>query len=127
MKRVTGFQTWAMCLVVGVGILWVGAPRAEAKEGPLYRHSKSAKMTRKLCRGVGNTLFCWAEVPSSIFKKAYSTDPFTGFFYGIGEGIERGGKRLVFGVWETVTFFAPCNRDYRPYIEPEFVFMDEND
>ena len=103
---------------------WFGVAESEAREGPLYKHSKSAKMTRKLFRGVGNTLFCWAEIPKSVFRKSYSTDIFTGVFYGIGEGIENGGKRLGYGVWETVTFYSPGQREYRPYMEPEFVLMD---
>jgi putative exosortase-associated protein (TIGR04073 family) len=82
-------------------------------------------MTRKFCRGVGNTLFFWAEIPKSIFQEAYATDPFTGFFQGTGEGIKTGSKRLGFGLWETFTFFSPAgDRNYAPYIEPEFVMMD---
>ena len=123
MARVSGIRVFAVALAVAAGTLSLSV--AEAKEGPLYQQSKTAKMTRKFCRGVGNSLFFWAEVPRSVFKKASSADPFTGFFYGIGEGFEQGAKRLGFGLWETVTFYSPCNRAYKPYIEPEFVLMDE--
>ncbi len=124
MARISWIRATVAVAAISFAMAIAGSNSAHAKKGPLYAHSKTAKMTRKLCRGIGNTLFCWAEIPQHIFEEAYATDPFTGFFQGFGEGFKEGSKRLGFGLWETVTFFSHANRNYEPYMEPEFVMMD---
>ncbi|OPZ07094.1 MAG: hypothetical protein BWZ10_02891 [candidate division BRC1 bacterium ADurb.BinA364] len=125
MARTKFWSAAAVGLAI-TALLALAAP-TRAEEGPLYRHSAAAKSTRKLARGVGNLLFGWAEIPKHMFREAYSVDPATGIASGFYIGLKRGGKRMLVGAWETLTFPAPCRRDYRPYIEPEFVLMDERD
>jgi len=92
----------------------------------LYRPvGRTTMVSRKLARGIGNTFFFWAEIPRNMFRKGYSTYPFAGFWYGLNRGIEQGSVRLGYGVWEVLTFYSPCHRNYEPYILPEFVLMDE--
>jgi putative exosortase-associated protein (TIGR04073 family) len=124
MARIPVARTLTALAIVALALAWSGAADLQAKEGPLYAYSKTAKMTRKFWRGIGNTFFFWGEIPKSIFHKAYDADPFTGIVYGLGEGLEKGIQRLGVGLWETATFYAPCGREYKPYIEPEFVLMD---
>lgn len=94
----------------------------------LYRpFGRTTQVSRKLARGVGNSLFFWAEIPKNMFRKGYSTYPWAGFWYGLNRGIEQGSVRLGYGLWETLTFFSPGHRNYEPYILPEFVLMDEPD
>ena len=88
---------------------------------------RTTQVSRKLARGLGNTFFFWAEIPKNMFRKGYSTYPWAGFWYGLNRGIEQGSQRFVYGLLETFTFFAPCHRDYEPYLLPEFVLMDEPD
>jgi len=88
---------------------------------------RTTQVSRKLARGLGNTFFFWAEVPKNMFRKGYSTYPWAGFWYGLNRGIEQGSVRFAYGLWETVSFFSPCHRNYEPYIVPEFVLMDEPD
>jgi len=127
MTRVSSFR-FSIAVAIMAGFAFVCIPeKCEAKRGPLYKHSVAAKSTRKLWRGIGNLAFGWAEIPQQIFKDAYNTDPFTGVFTGIYKGGKKGLKRTGIGAWEIVTFALPCNREYRPYIEPEFVLMDETD
>ncbi len=90
-------------------------------------YGRTTQVSRKLARGLGNTFFFWAEIPKNMFRKGYSTYPWAGFWYGLNRGIEQGSVRFAYGIVETFTFFAPCHRNYEPYILPEFVLMDEPD
>ena len=104
-------------------------PPVELNGNPeLYQaHGRTTQVSRKLARGIGNTFFFWAEIPKNMFRKGYSTYPWAGFWYGLNRGIEQGSVRFGYGIWEMLTFYSPCHRNYEPYIVPEFVLMDEPD
>lgn len=102
-------------------------------QGPLYGHTRSTKVTKKLWRGVGNVTFGWVEVPWSIHKSIQDLDPFTGTFVGFAKGSKKGFSRTVAGVSEIVTFpfsstvplpFLSMQRDFSPVYTPEFVLQD---
>ncbi len=93
-------------------------------KGPFYYQSENELRARKLARGVANVCLAVGEVPNQMFQEAYSTSPITGSVVGLGKGVVKGAKRLVFGVWEVATFFVPGSRDYEPYVEPEVVFQE---
>ncbi len=122
----------------------VAGPEVEALPAPLVQniappvvlngnpdlyssHGRTTQVSRKLARGIGNTFFFWAEIPKNMFRKGYSTYPFAGFWYGLNRGIEQGSVRFGYGIWEIISFYHPCHRNYEPYVVPEFVLMDEPD
>ncbi|MCH8333328.1 hypothetical protein IIC65_05295 [Candidatus Sumerlaeota bacterium] len=47
-----------------------------------------------------------------------------GALVGAVKGTYKGAKRIVIGLWEVATFYAPMNNYYQPYIEPEVVMME---
>ena len=75
--------------------------------GPLYKTSRSSKMTNKFLRGIINIPFSVMEIPKSVNKNIKNTDYFTGTFVGRGEGVFKTSKRLAYGVFEVVTFPDP--------------------
>lgn len=93
-------------------------------KGPYYDHSENELRARKLARGVANIGLCVAEIPNQAFQEAYKTSPITGTVVGIFKGAWKGAKRLAVGTWEVLTFFHPTKNNYKPYIEPEVVFME---
>lgn len=102
------------------------APTVAPARGPLYGSTYASKITNKLWRGVGNTFFCWLEVPIEINREIQNTDPFTGFFTGLGRGIWFTGRRLGLGVTDVVTFPVDVfNNNYQSIQREEFPFIDE--
>lgn len=93
-------------------------------KGPYYHMSENELRARKFFRGLGNVGLCVGEIPNQMFQQAYRTSPVTGIFVGAGKGLVKGGKRLVIGAWEMLTFFHPGKNYYQPYIEPEVVFQE---
>lgn len=81
-------------------------------------------MSRKLLRGFLNITFSFMEIPLEIDKQVKRTDPFTGFWVGLGKGACQTWLRTCVGLWEVLTFPVECPKGYRPVIEPEFVMMD---
>ena len=102
------------------------APMDAPARGPLYGSTYASKITNKLWRGVGNTFFCWLEVPIEINREIQNTDPFTGLFTGLGRGIWFTGRRLGLGVTDVVTFPVDVfNNNYQSIQREEFPFIDE--
>jgi len=93
-------------------------------KGPYYYQNEYELRARKLMRGVANVVLCPAEIPNQMFREAYQSSPVTGGIVGIWKGVCKGGKRLVMGTWEILTFYYPANNHYQPFIEPEVVFME---
>lgn len=93
-------------------------------KGPFYHMSENELRTRKLSRGLANVVLCVGEIPNQMFQQAYRTSPITGVFVGAGKGLIKGGKRLMIGTWEVLTFFHPTKNYYQPYIQPEVVFQE---
>lgn len=94
--------------------------------GPLYGSTYPSKITNKLGRGLGNTVFCWVEIPLEINEEVQNTDPFTGFFVGGGKGIWYTIRRLGLGVVDIVTFpIDVYGNNYQSIQRTEFPFIDE--
>jgi putative exosortase-associated protein (TIGR04073 family) len=121
--------------LIALGLILAG-PAARAGEtrdelspsttkGPYYDHSENELRTRKFFRGLANVGLCVAEIPNQAFREAHKTSPVTGVVVGTAKGVWKGAKRLVIGVWEMATFYAPMKNKYQPYIEPEVVFMED--
>ncbi len=92
--------------------------------GPLYGVKKETKMTRKLLRGLLNIPFSVVEIPLEINEQVQTTDPFTGFFVGLGRGTAQAWKRCMVGIFDVVTFPIEVPENYNPISDPEFPMMD---
>jgi len=101
--------------------------RGGARGGPLYHVSYGAKRTRKLIRGAHNVIFGWIEIPKTIMNETVMVDPLTGFVTGFVQGTAKGIERTGVGAVEILTFWHEWPREYRPLIEPEYVWGDLTD
>ncbi len=76
----------------------------------------------KLGRGVANTLTGWVEIPKNIYSTSVEDNAFSGLTLGLAKGIGMTFVRTGTGIYEVVTFPAPLPEDYKPVLEPEYVF-----
>ncbi len=80
----------------------------------------------KLGRGMANICLGWTEIFRQMIKvKEEREEPagdIAGFFWGPLKGISYFITRTVVGAYEIATFVAPT---YKPLIEPEYIFADE--
>ncbi len=76
----------------------------------------------KLGRGVANTLTGWIELPKTIYAKSVEDNAFTGMTLGVAEGAGMSIVRTGAGIFEIATFPFPLPEDYKPVMEPEYVF-----
>ena len=79
-------------------------------------------MLRKLGRGTANIFTSPFELPRSIQQILYDNGPVAGLTYGIVDGAFKTLLRAVVGVYEVVTFPIPFPAEYKPVVEPEFLF-----
>lgn len=80
----------------------------------------------KLARGITNVATSWVEIPKEIGRSVEKSGDFAGLFVGPFKGIAKAIGRTVVGVYDVVTFPIPLPRQYKPVIEPEFVFETKN-
>lgn len=76
----------------------------------------------KLGRGVANTLTGWVEVPKNIYSTSVEKNAFAGVTLGLAKGTGLGIVRTSAGIYEIATFPFPLPQNYRPILEPEYVF-----
>ena len=76
----------------------------------------------KLGRGVANTLTGWVELPKNIYNTSVEDNAFTGMTLGLAKGAGMTLVRTGAGIYEIATFPFPLPEDYRPILEPEYVF-----
>ncbi len=76
----------------------------------------------KLGRGVANTLTGWVELPKNIYNTSVKDNAFTGLTLGLARGVGMTVVRTGAGLFEIATFPIPLPQDYRPTLEPEYVF-----
>lgn len=77
---------------------------------------------RKLGRGVSNIFTCFLEIPGRIRETYRQSDIVTAIGLGVPKGVVMTFFRLVYGVYETVTFPLPFPEDYEPILsDPEFL------
>ena len=83
------------------------------------------KAFAKLARGLINILTGWAEVHKRVEETSQTSGAGVGLTAGLLRGFGHGFIRTVGGVYETITFPFPAPPDYRPVIQPEYVFTCE--
>lgn len=76
----------------------------------------------KLGRGVANTLTGWVELPKNIYNTSVEDNAFSGVTLGLARGAGMTLVRTGAGIFEIVTFPFPVPQDYKPLLEPEYVF-----
>ena len=76
----------------------------------------------KLGRGVANTLTGWVELPKNIYNVSVEDNAFTGMTLGVAKGAGMSLVRTGAGIYEIATFPFPLPENYKPILEPEYVF-----
>ncbi len=76
----------------------------------------------KLGRGVANTLTGWVELPKNIYKTSVEDNALAGITLGLARGAGMTIVRTGAGIYEIATFPFPLPENYKPILEPEYVF-----
>ena len=76
----------------------------------------------KLGRGVANTLTGWIELPKNIYNTSVEDNAFAGMTLGLAKGAGMTLVRTGAGIYEIATFPFPLPEDFKPILEPEYVF-----
>jgi putative exosortase-associated protein (TIGR04073 family) len=76
----------------------------------------------KLGRGLANTLTGWVELPKNIYSTSVEDNPLAGVTLGLAKGAGMTLVRTGAGIFEIATFPFPLPEDYKPILEPEYVF-----
>lgn len=90
--------------------------------GPTETESVLTKMMTKLGRGIVNILTFIGELPKQMVltgrDKGFTAAITLGFLKGLGMSVVRLGA----GIWEVALFLSPWPDDYKPVLEPEYVW-----
>lgn len=76
----------------------------------------------KLGRGAANVLTGWIEIPKGVSAESSETNWLSGVTVGLAKGLGMGIVRTISGAYEVVTFPFPAPAEYKPVLEPEYVF-----
>ena len=76
----------------------------------------------KLGRGVANALTGWVELPKNIYNTSVEDNALTGMTLGLAKGAGMTLVRTGAGIFEVASFPFPVPEDYKPILEPEYVF-----
>lgn len=82
------------------------------------------KAMEKLGRGIINLVTGWVEVPKRMDETNKRSGLGPALTIGILRGLGHGFARETAGAYEIATFPFPAPPDYRPIIQPEYVFTD---
>ncbi|MBI2923045.1 MAG: exosortase system-associated protein, TIGR04073 family [Planctomycetes bacterium] len=90
--------------------------------GPTETESVLTKMMTKLGRGIVNIITFIGELPKQMVltgrDKGFTAAITLGFLKGLGMSVVRFGA----GIWEVALFLSPWPDDYKPVLEPEYVW-----
>jgi putative exosortase-associated protein (TIGR04073 family) len=105
--------------------LYSEAATTESGAGQASPSFRAGGAAGKLVRGLANAVTGWVEVPKRVHQTSQASGAAAGFTWGLARGLGYGFIRTVGGVYETVTFPFPAPPDYRPVIQPEYVFLPD--
>lgn len=77
----------------------------------------------KLARGLANVLASPLELPRNVQNMTEDQGVLVGWTGGMAQGIGMTALRIIVGAYEIITFPIPFPEDYKPVIEPEFVWQ----
>lgn len=86
----------------------------------------AASPTTKLGRGLANIITGWVEIPKRIAETSNTEGMAAGLTWGLLRGMGHGFVRTAAGFYEFFTFPFPAPPDYEPVIQPEYVFLEED-
>lgn len=76
----------------------------------------------KLARGLVNVISSPLELPRNVQNMTEEQGVLVGWTGGMAQGIGMTALRIIVGAYEIITFPIPFPEDYKPVIEPEFVW-----
>lgn len=83
---------------------------------------------RKLGRGIANIVTCPFEIPVTMINTYCKDQGYCeSLFLGLPIGIMNMVVRCAVGAYELVTFPLPFPENYRPMVEPEFLWSEGRD
>lgn len=82
-------------------------------------------MGKKLQRGLINIATGWMEIPKNVREISASDGTISGIFIGIPKGCGMTIIRTGFGIFEALTCPFPIPNDYKPILEPEFIYKQK--
>lgn len=99
-------------------------PRPEEPAGePTYLGNAG----RKLTRGAANAALGWWELPAGIQNVGEKHGVGAAATWGVVHGAGRFVQRTAVGIFEIFTFPFGLPQDFKPLIEPEFVFQGDEE
>ncbi len=114
-------QRWRIGLVM-CGLIGVLPIAAEAATPDSHYYLDGS--TRKLGRGVANILTSPLELIREPYLVGQRDGGFASLTVGVARGITSGIIRAGAGAIEVLTFYMSYpNHEYKPLVEPEFVFQ----
>ena len=104
------------------------APAASSQAAPVPHRlpglpMETRKAFGKLLRGLVNLLTGWVELPKRVHETTLQSGAGAGFTYGLARGLGYGFIRTAGGVYEVITFPFPAPPDYRPVMQPAYIFL----
>jgi len=80
---------------------------------------------KKLGRGLVNILTGWVELPKNIYETSTEDNFLAGITIGLAKGLGMSVVRTGAGIYDTATFPFPLPEEYKPVLEPEYVFEEK--
>lgn len=90
--------------------------------GPTETESVVTKMVTKFGRGLVNIITFIGEWPKQMVLTGRENGFWSAITLGFVKGLGMSVVRLGAGVWEVVFFLSPWPDDYKPILEPEYVW-----
>lgn len=90
--------------------------------GPSETENVVGHMTSKLARGFVNILTCIGEIPNQMVKVGHEKGFWAGISLGFLKGLGMMVVRFGAGAFDMVFFLSPWPDDYKPVLEPEYVW-----
>jgi len=112
------------CLLFLIAANFAVAADKNYAGGPMEGHM--TRMSRKLIRGVTNTVTGIGEVPRQITRATIDGKSAAAFTHGTVSGFGMAIVRTAVGVIGTVTFIIQAPGNYDPLLAPSLVWEDRD-
>lgn len=86
---------------------------------------KTYQPADKFMRGLVNIITSPLEIPRRIRRRTEGDNTLRGWTLGTTQGLGYTVVRLAAGAYEVLTFPAPAPKDYKPVLEPEYVWEED--
>jgi putative exosortase-associated protein (TIGR04073 family) len=90
--------------------------------GPSETENVVGHMTGKLARGFVNVVTCIGEIPNQMVKVGHDKGFWAAISLGFLKGLGMMVVRFAAGVFDMAFFLSPWPDDYKPILEPEYVW-----